>query len=86
MKQECEVCHQMLSSWQSYLKHKATQHHIGKYKCPHNECEHTESERFQIKTHWKKCHAHMSMKSLYNMAEVYPFESDTKKQVRVIGQ
>lgn len=86
MKEECEVCHQILSSRQSYLQHKATQHHIGKYKCPHHECDHTESKRFKMETHWDKRHAYMPMKSLYGLSKFQPVKSDTKKQVWVINK
>lgn len=85
IKKECEVCHQILSNRQSYLQHKATQHHIGKYKCPHQECDHTESKRFGIETHWGKRHAPISVKSLYGLRKFQPFNSDTKKQVWVIN-
>lgn len=86
MKQECEVCHKILSSRQSYLQHKATQHHIGKYKCPHYDCDHTENDRFRIETHWEKRHAHTSMKRLYDLGKFHPFKSYTKKQAWVISQ
>lgn len=86
MKKECELCHQILCSRQSYLQHKATQHHIGKYKCPHDECDRTENDRYKIHMHWAKRHAQASMKSLYGLSKFQPFKLDTKKQVWVISQ
>lgn len=85
IKKECEVCHQILSDQRCYLQHKAIRHHIGKYKCPHHECDHTESKRCGIETHWDKRHAHTSMKNLIGLRQFQPFKSDTKKQVWVIN-